>query len=432
MNPHGTKVLVVEDSRSINSLLCNSITSQLNIDVVSASSMEEAEQVLIQQADNFFVAILDLNLADAPDGEVVDCVLKYDLPSIILTGSMSDNLHGEMMEKPIIDYVVKRNINEIEYVIDLVGRLRDNQSTKALVVDDIKSSRMELSALLERHYFQVFTAADGVEALEVLAQHNDIQLIITDYNMPNMDGIEFTSKVRANYSRNELAIIGISASTADSTTIRFLKSGANDFITRPFLHEELYCRISQNIDAVRSFTRLRDAADQDSLTGLYNRKYLLDTGEKLFENAKRKHISLMTVMLDIDQFVQISADHGRKTGVLAIQHIAAKLNGLLRNTDVVVRYSGSEFCLLCVNADADHDEQQLLTNLRDVIQYSPLQATDTLSIPLTISMGYCTDAGESFEEMIDNAYAMLQKAKQQGHNQTAWHDPFAVEESAVS
>lgn len=432
MNPSGSKVLVVEDSRSINSLLCNSITTRLHIDVVSVASMAEAQQVLEQQAENFFVAILDLNLADAPDGEIVNCVLQYNLPPIILTGSMSNHLHSEMMEKPIIDYVVKRNINEIEYVIDLVGRLRDNKSCKALVVDDTKSSRMELSALLERHYFQVFTAADGVEALQVLAQHKDIQLIISDYNMPNMDGIEFTSKVRASYSRNELAIIGISASTDTNTTIRFLKSGANDFITRPFLHEELYCRISQNIDAVRSFNHLRDAADRDSLTGMYNRSYLLKSGSKLFENAKRQNIRLMAVMIDIDQFKQITKDHGRQTGDRAVQHIAAKFDRLLRKTDVVSRFSHSEFCLLCVNAEAEHDQQQLLNNLRDVIQYSPLHDSDTLSIPLTISIGYCTETADSLEEMIDHAYTALQKAQQQGRNQIAWHDPFKDENIIAS
>ena len=178
MTSHGSKVLVVEDSRSINGLLSNSIINQLHIDVISTNSMQQARQILEQQADQFFVAILDLNLPDAPDGEVVDCVLKFGVPPIILTGSMSDNLHDEMMDKPIIDYVIKRNLNEIEYVIALVKRLRDNQSRKALVVDDSRSSRLLLAALLKRHYFEVFTAGDGVDALKVLAEHDDIQLLV--------------------------------------------------------------------------------------------------------------------------------------------------------------------------------------------------------------------------------------------------------------
>lgn len=432
MDSYGTKVLVVEDSRSINSLLCNSITTKLRIDVVSASTMQEALEILEQQAEHFFVAILDLNLADAPDGEIVDEVLAFKLPSIILTGGMSDNLHKEMMEKPIIDYVVKRNINEIEYVIDMIGRLRDNQSCKALVVDDTKTARAELSALLQRHYFQVLTAPDGVEALKVLEQHPDIQLVISDYNMPNMDGIELTSRIRAKYSRNEMAIIGVSANGEDATTIKFLKSGANDFLTRPFLHEELYCRLSQNIDAVRGFARLRDAADRDSLTGLYNRTQLINIGEKLFESARRDSLRLMSVVIEIDQLRSVIKNHGRAAGEKAVQHVAAIFERQLRSSDIISRLSDSEFCLLCVNADSGEDSQQLLKNIRDVVQYTPLQHTDTISIPLTISIGYCSEPNDTVEQMIEHADIALQRAREQGPNQICWYDTFAGSQTAAS
>jgi len=432
MNPHGTKVLIVEDSRSINGLLSHSISTQLHIEVVSASSMAEAKEHLEQDASDFFVALLDLNLPDAPDGEVVDCVLEYNIPPIILTGSLSDNLHGEMTEKPIIDYVVKRNINEIEYVIDMVRRLRDNKSSKALIVDDSKSSRIMLQSLLERHYFNVLTAADGVEALAVLEEHNDIQLIIADYNMPNMDGIEFTAKVRSKYSRNEVAIIGISASSSGTTTVKFLKAGANDFITRPFLHEELYCRINQNIDAVRTVAQLKEAANKDYLTGLHNRKYLFDAGDKLFENARRDNISLMAAMIDIDHFKQINDTYGHQVGDQALQHIAEKLTTLLRGTDIIARVGGEEFCLLCVNADAGNSELELLKNICDVIQFSPMDVNELLSITLTVSIGYTSYIPDTLEEMINDADNALYRAKQAGRNQVIWHDPFADTETTSS
>jgi len=429
MPHHGTKVLVVEDSRSINGLLSQSISSQLHIDVVSTSSMAEAKEYLKNSANDFFVALLDLNLPDAPDGEIVDCVLGYNIPPIILTGSISDNLHDEMMDKPIIDYVVKRNINEIEYVIDMVRRLRDNQGCKALIVDDSKSSRTMLKSLLERHYFTVLTANDGIEALAVLEQHNDIQLIIADYNMPNMDGIELTAKVRNKYSRNEIAIIGISASGGGTTTVKFLKAGANDFITRPFLHEEFYCRINQNVDAIRSFAQLKNAANKDFLTGLHNRKYLFDAGNKLFENARRNNISLITAMIDIDHFKQINDTHGHQIGDQALQHVSEKLARRLRTSDIIARVGGEEFCLLYVNADAEHCERELLANLCDLVQFSPLQVNDTLSIPLTISIGYSTELTDSLEEMVNNADAALYRAKQAGRNRVARHEPFTAEET---
>jgi len=419
MTSLGSKVLVVEDSRSINGLLSKSITSQLHIDVVSANSMQQAQQILEQQADQFFVAILDLNLPDAPDGEVVDAVLEFGVPPIILTGSMSDNLHDEMMDKPIIDYVIKRNLNEIEYVIALVKRLRDNQGRKALVVDDSRSSRLVLAALLKRHYFEVYTACDGVDALNVLAQHNDIQLLVTDFNMPKMDGIELTSKVRATYTRSELAIIGISAFGGGTTSVKFLKAGANDFITRPFLHEEFYCRINQNIDAISSYCRLRDTANRDYLTGLYNRNYLFNTGNKLFENAKRDNITLTVAMIDIDHFKTINDTHGHHIGDLALKHVAAIFKQQLRESDVICRIGGEEFCLICVNANATQSDQ-LLTKFLDIIQHHPLQI-HTTRIPITVSIGYCTELGTTLDEMINNADTALYEAKGEGRNQVVWY-----------
>ena len=184
-------------------------------------------------------------------------MLGFAILPIILTGSMSDSLHQEMMQKPLVDYGVKRNLNEIEYVIDLVQRLRENRHRKALVVDGAKSARLLLASLLERHYFKVFTAEDGQQALQILKQQENIQLIVCDYNMPGINGIELTAKIRREYSRNELAILGISSAGGSITSIKFLEAGANDFITRPFLHEEFYCRINQNIDAISNYRMLQ-------------------------------------------------------------------------------------------------------------------------------------------------------------------------------
>ncbi|MEH6357924.1 MAG: diguanylate cyclase [Pseudomonadales bacterium] len=415
MSSYGSKVLLVEDSRSINGLVSRSIRNQLHIDVVSATSMQEAKQILEIQPDDFFVAILDLNLPDAPDGEVVQCVMSYGVPPIILTGSMSDNLHDEMMDKPIIDYVIKRNLNEIEYVIDLVKRLHDNRNRKALVVDDSRSSRLLLASLLERHYFNVFTAADGEEALEVLAEHEDIILIVTDCNMPKMDGIELTTKVRTKYTRNELAILGISTSGGGTTSVKFLKAGANDFITRPFLHEEFYCRVNQNIDAISSYCTLRDTADLDFLTGLYNRKYLFNTGNKLFENAKRGNITLTTAMIDIDHFKAINDTHGHQVGDLVLKHVADIFKQQLREADVIARIGGEEFCLMCVNANQAQSEE-LLTRFLYAIQFNPLQIND-IKIAITISIGYSMSLDDTLDEMINNADAALYKAKENGRNQ---------------
>ena len=253
-----TKVIVIEDTQSLNDLLSQSITSQLGIEVDSAKSMQEAVELIIPCSSIYIAAIVDLNLPDAQHGEVVDAVISLGVRPIVLTASLSDSIHDEMLEKPIIDYVIKRNLNEIQYVIDLVKRLNENFDRKALVVDDSKTSRALIKSLLERHYLKVDTAETGSEALELLNKNKDYSLVITDFNMPEMDGAELITKIRNDYSRNELAIIGISSVGSGSVSIQLLKSGANDFISRPFLHEEFYCRVNQNIDAVCYYNALNN------------------------------------------------------------------------------------------------------------------------------------------------------------------------------
>ncbi len=253
-----TKVIIVEDSRAINELLSKTIPDQLGIEVDSVTTLQEAIELISKNRFGYIAAIVDLNLPDAPNGEVVDAFLSFGVRPIILTGSLSDDIHDEMLEKPIIDYVIKRNLNEIQYVIDLVKRLRDNFDKKVLVVDDSKTSRLLISSLLERHYLNVDTASTGAEALELINSNQDYDLVIADFNMPEMNGPELIVKIRNTYSRNELPIIGISTTGSGTISVQLLKAGANDFISRPFLHEEFYCRVNQNIDAVSYYNSLKN------------------------------------------------------------------------------------------------------------------------------------------------------------------------------
>jgi len=253
-----TKVLVVEDSRSLNDLISRSIYSQLGIEVDSAKSVDEAIDFMAASAGSYIAALVDLNLPDAPNGECVDVAITFGVRPIIITASLSDDIHDEMLEKPIIDYVIKRNINEVQYVIDIVKRLKENFDRKVLVVDDSKTSRALIKSLLERHYLNVDTASTGFEALDLLSTNRDYDLVITDFNMPKMNGAELIAKIRNDFSRNELAIIGISSLGSGSVSIQLLKSGANDFISRPFLHEEFYCRVNQNIDTVSYYNELKN------------------------------------------------------------------------------------------------------------------------------------------------------------------------------
>ena len=174
-----------------------------------------------------------------------------------------------------------------------------NQSVRVLVVDDSKVHRKIVSSLLSTYLFDVIEAKDGVEALDILKKNSNIKLVITDYNMPKMDGFELTTDIRKSFDKDSLCIVAVSSNDSKDVASKFIKYGANDYITKPFTKEEFYCRINQNIELLESISavreinakleervrqrtkqvlrkaeELREKAIKDDLTGTFNRNAL--------------------------------------------------------------------------------------------------------------------------------------------------------------
>ncbi|MBF0426309.1 MAG: response regulator, partial [Magnetococcales bacterium] len=242
-------VLVVEDSASFASLLQNRIVSSLSLEVVRAGTLAEARACLRTDPGRFFLALLDLNLPDAPDGEIVDVVLAHKVPCIVLTGTFQKDLQNRILDKGVLDYFVKDHIGVVDSVIHAIDRVRRNKTVNILIVDDSRSVRRAVGGLLARFGFHVLEAVDGQEALEII-ESQAVHLVVTDYQMPRIDGIQLMKKLRARYSRDELAAIGLSSFGDRDLAVQFIKAGANDFLVKPFQPEELLCRVYQNVDTI--------------------------------------------------------------------------------------------------------------------------------------------------------------------------------------
>lgn len=256
------RILVVEDSLFFSSLLKKEIEAKLKFDVTVAQSYAEAMELIDGNREAWFVAILDLNLPDAPDGEIVDSVSERDIPSIVFTGDFRTEVRDRVLSNNVIDYVIKGVQYSVDHVVSLINRIARNRSIKVMVVDDSNANRAFVSRLLKTHKYHVLEAVDGVEAIEVFEKNPEIKLIVTDYNMPNMDGFELTKTVRAKRpGKGGLAIIGMSAADNSILSAKFLKYGANDFITKPFLPEEFLCRASQNIEMIEHVQAVEKAGE---------------------------------------------------------------------------------------------------------------------------------------------------------------------------
>ncbi|SMF97678.1 diguanylate cyclase (GGDEF) domain-containing protein [Methylomagnum ishizawai] len=409
-------ILVVEDSKMFSRILTNSIESEPAFRVVVAETQAQMIGLLESGRYEFFASLLDLNLPDAPDGEVIDQALAYAIPSIVFTGKFDDDLRDRLLSKGIVDYVVKEGPANVDYVVTLLKQLLRNTQLKVLVVDDSKTARLHLARLLNIYRFNVLEAENGEQALNVLDDNKDICLMITDFNMPKMDGFDLTKRVRNLYSKQDMAIIGMSTYGNNLLSAKFLKIGGSDFINKPFLEEEFFCRVNQNLDLLEYIKNLKFIASRDFLTGLYNRQHFFDVGEKLFSRAYRMQKATVVALTDIDYFKKINDTYGHDIGDLVLKKVGAMLKASFRATDLVARYGGEEFCFLLPNIEPGQ-AQGIFEAIRRKIESELLVLPGGEILQITTSIGVCSSLEPSLEEALSKADKMLYQAKRNGRNQ---------------
>lgn len=398
------KVLVVEDSRAYRNYLVQQLTS-LGCQVYDAESYAQAEQ-LLKQHKEFRFAVLDYCLPDAQDGEVIDLVLSYRQKVIVLTATFNDEARERFIAKGVVDYILKDSMASVSYLLPLAKRLLKNDQHHALVVDDSPTVRHHVAQLLEHQYIRTTQAENGQEALQKLAQNPDITFVIADHDMPEKDGITMTREIRQSYDKNSLAILGLSGNESKTLTAQFLKAGANDFLTKPFNQEEFYCRVHQLLDMKDATDELYKLANQDALTGLWNRRFLFTQSCSSCEHSN-------IAMLDIDYFKKVNDTYGHDGGDAALKMVANILK-IYFPEDVVVRFGGEEFC---IQSCAPFDEfLHRIENMRQRVEKTPIKHNGQ-QIQVTISIGICnqnTDLNDQIKIADDHLYS----AKAAGRNQT--------------
>jgi len=410
-------ILIVEDSPSISSFLCLQIKETLRFRPVPAHTLARAREILDEGAD-FFVAVLDLNLPDAPNGEIVDVVLERKIPSIILTGSFHEGLRETILAKNVVDYVLKDSPRSLDHVKHLIQRVFKNQTISVLLVDDSRFFRTYCRQLLEAQKFRVLEAENGRQGLDVLESHPDIRLIITDYNMPEMDGFEMTARVRERFGKNEVGIIGLSAQGSGVVSARFLKTGANDFLSKPFASEEFYARVTQNIELIEYIDELKEIAIRDPLTRLYNRRYYFEAGEKLLQESRENRIPVTVAMLDIDRFKEVNDRYGHDAGDTVLVRLADRLIQTFGRSHIVSRLGGEEFSVLAYGIHGDR-ATRFFNDFRLLIENSEVPYGED-AIRFTVSIGLFFGSDESLDRMIQGADRQLYRAKQGGRNRVVW------------
>jgi len=401
------KVLVVEDSPVVLKVLQHLLSQNSTFVPVLCTCYSEAESKLESAGGGFFAAVVDLNLPDAENGEIVDLVLSYKVPCVVLTSSIDDSLRLGLLNKGVLDYITKESRYSFNHVIKVVERLAKNQDIKVLVAEDSSTSRLFIKILLEQYRFNVIEAVDGQEALAKLESDSEIRMLITDYNMPLVNGYDLVRMLRQNSRFQDLVIIGLSAEGDNTLSAKFIKAGANDFLKKPFYHEEFHCRVIHSLEAQEMLETIKDLANVDSLTKLKNRGYLFDEGERFFREVS-PDVSL--AILDLDDFKRINNEYGHIVGDRLLEAVGVELKHSFSDV-LVCRFDGEEFCILA------NLSGQVLQGMLEafLVKMSAKELTEA-EILVTFSVGLCSRLVDSLEGAIRVAGANLCEAKRLGRD----------------
>ena len=298
-----------------------------------------------------------------------------------------------------------------------------------LIVEDNRLTREFLEETIRRAGNEVFSVENGKQALELLS-NKMFPIILMDWMMPEMDGLELCKEIRKNSKvlSNYVYIIMLTGKDSSDDIITGLEAGADDYLTKPFNQAELIARINTGkriLEMEKSLKRaneeLRNLSITDPLTGCYNRRYLTKTLPHEIKRSRRYNKPLSAILCDIDHFKKVIDHHGYQAGDLVLQELSTCIRETIRpDVDWVARYSEGEF--LTVLPETDINAAIIpVERLREKLRLREIKSRET-KIVVTASFGITgfdpntPDDKISSEAMIKMADKYLYQAKRTGRN----------------
>ena len=408
-----------EGSRSARLTLCLYLSAQLaNVCFMQGESRILAYQELKKQAtrleidSNYFPELCDEVLKEWRDWNAQLALPAPDIPSF---SSMEQRL-AVTPPAPV-----------------------DNEATEPLhilVVEDEATQRIMLQRLLQTLGHQVDVAADGQEAFDIVLNKRP-QVVITDLAMPQVDGLQLIRHLRAIPEGRHLYIIVQTILNDEDHLAEVFSSGADDFLSKPVAPRVLQARLKAGQRVIQEQRQLRqehdtlrrhleelsldnqlaqEAAQTDSLTGLYNRRYAMRYLPQIWDEARQSHQPLSALMLDIDHFKVVNDEFGHDAGDTLLQEFANILQLFCRRSDIICRFGGEEFLIVLPDTRLT-TALQVAERIRSTLASRHMQALGQKH-QLTVSIGVAemTAAQHSIEALIKAADQALYQAKHHGRN----------------
>jgi two-component system cell cycle response regulator len=295
---------------------------------------------------------------------------------------------------------------------------------KILVVDDERLERRLIEKTLARLGHEIVTAGGGAEAWEEI-KNKQIRFVITDWNMPGVDGIQLIQKIRSSQLSGYIYVILVTSNDRSEEVVAGLYSGADDYLTKPFNPAELEARVAVGErvltledNLVRAKNQLEKLAMVDTLTGLMNRRAIYKFTRGELERARRIADPISVIFLDIDKFKTVNDTYGHLVGDDALKMIAQVIRQRSRAYDGIGRWAGDEFLVVLPGArlqDADKAAKRIVEG----IATTPLVLPDNTSIHIHASAGVAVlqkmnNSPSLLDDLIQAADEALYRAKAAG------------------
>ncbi len=296
---------------------------------------------------------------------------------------------------------------------------------RVLLVDDSPIYRHLISGYLREWGFELMLAKDGLEAWRVLERMDSPTLVLTDWVMPGMDGLELCKKLREGQTDRYIYTILLTSKDEKSDLLKAMEAGVDDYLVKPFDDQELRARLlvgKRILSLQQELIAARDAmiraAMHDLLTEVLNRREIMECLRRELSRAKREQKPVAVIMADIDHFKSVNDELGHQAGDEVLKEASRRLRAGLRAYDSLGRYGGEEFLLVLPGCDLISAFTRA-DQLRSSISGTPVSASLNTRRKITLSRGLAVANGGSpsdCEVLIRQADLGLYQAKRNGRN----------------
>ncbi len=447
------RVLVVDDIFP-NVKLLEAKLKREYFDVITAGSGQEAlEKVKTETPD---IILLDVMMPEM-DGYEVCRRLKSDpetahIPVVMVTAltENEDRVKGldlgadDFLSKPVNDVALfsrVRSLVRLKMTID-EWRVRENTANQfgvsekskvteiphshgnILLVNDVDFETDKILDSLKQDAHTVEAVTEGMQAID-LVKERDFDMIIVSLNLTSEDGLRLCSYFKSNEKTRSTPLMMITEESDIDKVAQGLEMGAHDYVMRPLDRNEVIARVRSQIRRKRYQEQLRsnyeenlNLAVKDTLTGLFNRRYLMTHFTRLLQNARDNEKDLCVLMFDLDKFKSVNDTYGHNVGDEVLKTFADRVSDKVRSFDLFARMGGEEFIAILPNIT-----QELAIQIADRLRYEvekdlfPVSTEEGL-LKVTTSIGAAIiKAGDaSVEEALKRADDALYKAKETGRN----------------